>query len=150
MSTVAILKQLASEIATGFPSLQLWGQIYLVPTIVPTIPGMNSLEIQIALGPSNYNDQSGSILSENFQVDVAVIRRHLFDVHNLQRSALAKTTESLLVDRLTLRALLNGSYANSALTRPLLITSESAVGYSKDSIYKVLSFVGGINANWGS
>lgn len=138
------LRQVVTNLATVYPGLTADEQIYLVPRI-KAVGTMAPLEIQVCDGSSAYTAHD-SCRSEDFEVLVGIFRKYRLDSDGRHAKALTDLKISILKLKETAVDILAGSFLSELLTRPLIITGESAVTEPIDGqLLKVLSFVAGLN-----
>ena len=138
------LREIVTQLATVYTTLTAHEQIYLAPRI-KTIPSMAPLEIQVCEGSSQYTAHD-SCRSEDFEVFVGIFRMYRLDSGGRHAKALASLNESIFKLKVTAVDILDGKFLSDILTRPLILTGETAVTEPVDGqLLKILSFVAGIN-----
>lgn len=138
------LRQVVIELATVYKGLTADEQIYLVPRI-KTVTAMAPLEIQVCEGSSAYTAHD-SCRSEDFEILVGIFRKYRLDSGKRHAKALTDLSLSIFKLKETAVDILAGKFLSNLLTRPLVITGETAVTEpAEGQLLKILSFVGGLN-----
>lgn len=139
-----VLRQVVIDLATVYPGLAAQQEIYLVPRI-KAVEGMAPLEIQVSEGSSAYTAHD-SCRSEDFEVLVGIFRMYSLDSGGRHAKALADLTLSIFKLKETAVDILAGNFLTDLLTRPLIITGETAVTEpAGGQLLKILSFIAGLN-----
>jgi len=138
------LRQVVIDLATVYPGLTAHVEIYLVPRI-KAVESMAPLEIQVCEGSSAYTAHD-SCRSEDFEILVGIFRKYRLDSDGRHANALADLTLSIFKLKETTVDILAGKFLSDLLTRPLVITGETAVTEPADGqLLKILSFIAGLN-----
>ena len=138
------LRQAIADLATVYPGLTAQQEIYLVPRIKP-IGSMAPLEIQVCEGSSAYTAHD-SCRSEDFEILVGIFRKYRLDSGERHSKALADLTLSIFKLKETAVDILAGSFLDALLTRPLVITGETAVTEpAEGQLLKIISFIAGLH-----
>jgi len=138
------LRQAIVDLATVYPGLTAQQEIYLVPRIKP-LGSMAPLEIQVCEGSSAYTAHD-SCRSEDFEILVGIFRKYRLDSGERHSKALADLTLSIFKLKETAVDILAGSFLDALLTRPLVITGETAVTEpAEGQLLKIISFIAGLN-----
>lgn len=138
------LRQVVIDLTTVYPGLTADAQIYLVPRI-KAVSTMAPLEIQVCDGSSVYTAHD-SCRSEDFEVLIGIFRKYRLDSDGRHAKALTDLQISVLKLKETAVDILAGNFLSDLLTRPLVITGESAITEpAEGQLLKVLSFVAGLN-----
>jgi len=106
---------------------------------------MAPLEIQICEGSSIYTTHD-PCRSEDFEVLVGIFRKYRLDSGERHSKALADLTLSIFKLKETVVDILAGNFLTDLLTRPLVITGETAVTEpAEGQLLKIISFIAGLN-----
>lgn len=138
------LREVVTQLATVYTDLTAHEQIYLVPRI-NALDSMAPLEIQVCEGSAQYTAHD-SCRSEDFEIFIGIFRVYRLDSGGRHAVALADLNESMFKLKETAVDILDGKFLSDILTRPLILTGETAVTEPvTGQLLKILSFVAGIN-----